>query len=169
MKKITVLTVIFVLFLAFFSSCAKKGDPLAYEKGKINAEILILMNGTTLRAEMELMPIEDGKERDASLVFTSPESMSGLSVYRRNGEVSASLGDFKLSVPNSALLYVTELFSTRGTVISAETETVDGESLTKLSVKADGEMYTVWLTYNGLPRKILHENMTVDIVWLESE
>lgn len=170
MKKIAALTVIFAFILIFFSSCAKKTDPLAYEKGKINAEITLTMNGTCLRAKMELMPIEESGERDASLVFSFPESVNGLSVSRKNGKVSAVLGDLTLSeLDGTEFLATVELFSTCGTVVSAETEETDAETLTRLSVVSDGGTYTVWLRRDGMPKKIAHENMTVDIVWIETQ
>ncbi len=170
MKKIAALTAILMLFLVYLPSCIKKSDPLSYENGKINAEIVISMNGTRLRAKMELMPLEEGKERDASLVFLSPKGMAGLSVVRKDGKTQVTLGEFKLTeLDGDALLSATELFSTYGSVASAETEELDGECVTRLSVINGSETYTVWLTRVGLPRRIACKDMTVDVIWIESE
>ena len=170
MKKIATLTAVLALFLAFLPSCVKKSDPLAYEKGKINAEIVISMNGASLRAKMELMPIAEGKKRDANIVFLSPESVEGLSVSRKNGETQATLGDFVPSgLDCDALLFVTELFSTEGEVAAAETDELDGERVTRLSVLKEDCSYTVWLKRDGLPRRIVSGNMTVDVIWIETE
>ncbi len=170
MKNFAALTAILMLFLAFLPSCIKKSDPLAYEKGKINAEIEISMNGTRLRAEMELMPMCEGKVRDARLVFLSPDSMKGLSVLRKDGETEVILGDFTpVGIDGESLLRVTELFSTCGSVATAETDELDGEKITRLSVTAEDGIYTVWLTRDGLPKRIVSGNMTVDVIWIEAE
>ena len=170
MKKIAALTALLALFLVFLPSCIKKGDPLAYEKGKINAEIVISMNGTSLRAKMELMPITEGKKRDADLVFLSPESVAGLSVSRKSGETRATLGDFEPSgLDCDALLFATELFSTEGKASTAEPDELNGERVTRLSVVNEESSYTVWLTRDGLPKRIASENMTVDVIWMETE
>ncbi len=170
MKKITALGAILAIFLVFLPSCMKKSDPLSYENGKINAEIVISMNGTSVGAEMELMPQKDGALRDARLDFISPDSMKGISVQRIDGETRAILGELELTGKDvEALLRATELFSTGGSIVSAETDRLDGESVTRLSARGESGSFTVWLTRDGLPRRIEAEGMTVDVVWIEAE
>ena len=128
------------------------------------------MNGTVLRAEISLSEPHEERERDATVRFMEPKSVSGLTVTRKNGTVEATLGGTVMKdLDCTPLLYVTELFSTGGSVTLAEVAELDGEKVTELNVTNGEEVYTVFVTSDGLPRRIVSGEMTVDIVWIECE
>jgi hypothetical protein len=96
--------------------------------------------------------------------------MSGLTVTRKNGITETTLGDMTLvGLDGAALLKTTELFSTGGTVLSAEATELDGKKLTHLTVSSENEAYEIWLDSIGLPKRITSGGLTVDVVWIECE
>ncbi len=161
MKRI--LLIFLSLLTMLLTACSPRpSDPLAYQKSALSAEVVLEKNGTRIGAVIRLGEMTDGP-RDVEIVLTSPESIKGSTLERKNGSVTGRLGD--LSVPtDERTFFLAELFSLDGTVTSAKTE----NGLTILTISGPDADYTLSLDAGGHPKSISGKNFVLEIVWLES-
>ncbi len=160
MKKFTLTFFLFVFLLISFTGCRENGDPLAYQRGEITADIIICKNGSSVSGELYLGRQTDGTPRDLRLVLTSPEHVKGIKLERKDGKLCAESGGYSFTPPEE-LLFVSELFSLDGSIISAETDLVDGKTATKILVSSKIGKVTVYLSENGTPIKISSDKMEI--------
>lgn len=160
MKKITATFFLFVFLLVLVTGCRENGDPLAYQRGEITADIIICKNGSSVSGELYLGRLTDGTERDFCLVLTSPEHVRGIKLERKDGKFCAESGGYSFTPPGDLLL-VAELFSLDGSIISAETDLVDGKTATKILVSSQIGNVTVYLSEDGPPLKISSDKMEI--------
>lgn len=145
--------------LIFCSSCSKiETDTyyLAYQERAFSATVSINYSEPNMSMKAEISLGEwspKGEERDISMTFIEPSSVSGISVTRICGEVSTSLGEIKYETPAiSGFLNFTKLFSIDGEVIEVGSE--NGINTLKIRC-AENEEYTVKLEgKNGVPISI---------------
>ncbi len=77
--------------LILFSSCAAGKDPLDYQNGEIEAIITGRAGALDFSATLSLSAMTEAGERDFSLSLHSPESLKGLRITRKGGEVALTL------------------------------------------------------------------------------
>ncbi len=151
-----------MLSVTMFSACTPRpSDPLAYQKSPLSAEVILEKNGTRIGAVIDLGEKSDAP-RNAEIVFTSPESVKGITVERLNGNVTSKLGELTIT-PDERALFIAELFSLDGTIIGAATE----NGMTTLTLSCTDADYILTLDADGRPKSIDGKDFTLKIVWLE--
>ena len=155
MKKLILLILMLILALPSCSTASK--HPLSYQSGSLSAEVTLEKNGARISAVIRLGPESESSPRDAEISFSSPE---GLRVIRKNGVCSAELGGVSVS-PDPKLFLLCDLFSLHGDIISVKAR--------EIVVSVGQEQYTVCFNANDNPTRILGEDLTLDILWIESE
>lgn len=162
MKKLSVLITVCLFFLC---ACVDNGDYLAYQKGALECELAFSVEGSEYEAKLTLSPQTEGAERDAELYFTSPKTLSGVTVRRKSGAYFVGVDGMEIPLPPSALagfFEVADAFSISGTLERIEAK--DGVNV--LLVVAKTGRYTVHLdAKEKLPRRIESDTggRTVDI------
>ena len=164
MKKIF-LCILFFIIIGFSLSCGETSrDPLFYQRGAFESEIEIQKNG--IRIGATLSASESG---DVSLVLTSPSSVAGTEIKRKDGALSVTRGELSFDLSDaSAFFAAAELFMLEGEVASAEICELDGVRYTKLLVLSGGEPYEIYLNGDGSPRRISSPDLSVDVIWFEN-
>ncbi len=154
---------VLILALILLSSCApKQTDPLAYQNDALSAEVVFEKNGTRVGAVIKLGPLTD-TARDAEIVFTSPESIKGLTLERRNGSVTARLGELCIT-PDERAFTLAKLFSLDGRVTNAKAE----DQLTLVTVSCADQDYELTLDRDSRPKRISGHGFVLDVIWLEN-
>jgi len=162
MKKILLFILSFVI-LGFSMSCKDSGkDPLAYQTGKISAEIAILKNGCRIGAVLNI-----SEEGDIAMTLTSPETVAGTEIKRTGGAVAVTRGELTSSAQE--YLAAAELFRLEGDVAAAEPTELNGKKLTKIAVISKETSYEVYLSEDNTPARIVSDGMTVDVIWFERD
>ena len=146
-----------MLILALPPCSTASKHPLSYQSGSLSAEVTLEKNGARISAVIRLGPESENSPRDAEISFSSPE---GLRVIRKNGVCSAELGGVSVS-PDPKLFLLCDLFSLHGDIISVKAR--------EIVVAVGQEQYTVCFNANDNPTRILGEDLTLDILWIESE
>ena len=152
MKKLLFLLAACLLFL---SSCAEGGDYLSYQRGIIYTSVDFFIEGTTYTADIFLTEGAEDGTRDAAILFTAPENMSGITV-KRVGEASyLSMDGIEIPMLPAALsgfFDIADAFSIDGTLDRIET----GEGTNILYISSPSGAYTVTLdTKTSLPQRII--------------
>lgn len=168
MKKIFFIFALLPVLL--FCSCSITKGSLEYQNFAANAEITIKTDNNTVRANISLgAPNPDSSPRDAKITFSSPDSLSGIVVARKGGEVFLSIGSLTLPAENHGFIGIADLFSIKGTLSSAELCTLDGKKATHITITDTDAVYDVYISENDLPLRIVKDCITVDVVWFERE
>lgn len=167
MKKLLCL-MLALLPVLFCVSCSRTGrDPLAYRREGMRAEVILTKNGIRLRGLLTLAPeTEDGTARNAEMLYSSPESVSGMNAVRKNGLTTVKLGDKTVSA-NNGYFEAAEMIAPAGTVTEASVTETDGKKVTVLTVSSAESTYEVMLTESGTPLRITGNGVTLDVVWFE--
>ncbi len=162
MKKLYALVTVCLLFLC---ACAENGDYLAYQRGALECELAFSVEENEYEAKLILSPMTEGAERDAELYFTSPKTLSGVTVRRKSGAYFVGTDGMEIPLPPSALagfFEIADAFSISGTLERIEAK--DGVNV--LLIAAENGKYTVHLdAKEKLPRRIESDTggRTVDI------
>lgn len=158
-----------LLLCLLFCGCSSGGDPLEYQNFAAAAEVTVNANGTVARANLSLgKPTTDGSPRDAEITFSAPDTLSGITVTRKNGEVMLSLGE--LSVPSGVgegFISIADLFSISGTLFSAELCELGGKKATLVKITDSDTIYEIYVSESSLPLRIVKDSLTLDVVWFE--
>lgn len=135
-----------------FVSCARE-DPLAYQHKALSFSARLRYAETDIAALVTLAP-KTGGERDATLVFREPHSLSGITCRYSRGVTTASANGVAVALPYSDLFCFLRLFDISAPLLAKET---DGQS-TRYRFGRGDEVYTV-LFHNGdpLPAELLYE------------
>jgi len=149
--------------LIFVSCSASSAPTLSYQEKYFRAQIRWQTNdicATAFFTSVPHAPDSSGSDRTISLEFTSPESLEGLRISKRNGVISADIGGICIESPYAAsLLAVSELFAIDATVKKSSVTTLDGKKLNLIeAVSSNGKNFTLFLfPESGLPRRICAE------------
>ncbi len=119
MRKAVVFLVIFLL-LTLISGCAQPPAPLAYAERGFSANISGSADGQKFEAAVIASARGEG-ERDISVEFFLPETLRGIKVERRGGEICVKRGEFEIeNFRGEGWLILGELLLGEGEIIKAE-------------------------------------------------
>ena len=109
-------TAIFVLLgLLFLQSCAPNTEDLTdYADRGFSASVSFKRGGVDYAARVragEPSGAEDAAPRDLEMTFTAPESMAGITVTRRSGEMASICGEVELEGDVGGWLAIAELLT----------------------------------------------------------
>lgn len=135
-------------------SCSRSEAALDYQFSPFTARFALSLSEMNFTGTITAGALTDSP-RDVSIHFESPETLSGISVERKDGVVTTSLDDIRTSAQDVRWLAIADLFSLDGTVCSTKNTTLGGTSciLAVLTVK-NGEKYSVYIDKSGLPLRI---------------
>ena len=142
MKK-TLLFPLLILSL-FLSACAPKGSPLAFFEKDFRLLAAFSLPKLSLTGECSIRQNGDG-----SIRLLSPESLCGVTLYKRGNEVSFTLGGVSLTVEDTRLF---DFFALQNATITARKE--DRETVFLVGNGEKGS-FEITLRTDGVPRHIV--------------
>ena len=150
--KLIALSLAAVLILTACASSNK--ELLSYQQSSFRAHVSWQLEDECFEAL--LTSVITGGARTLSLEFTAPDELVGVCVHRAGDKAIASLGEFEISSPAAnRLLAITEFFNIDATLKESSLERIDGTDFNKIeATNADGDLYTLYLSPTGLPRRI---------------
>ena len=132
-----------ILLPVLLVSCAHSGMALDYEALPFTARFALSANGINIMGTITAGALTD-TPRDVCITFESPESLSGISVERKDSNITTTLDGISLPSESSRWLDIAELFTLGGAVSSAKSESLGGVSCSLVTVTAkNGEKYSV--------------------------
>lgn len=168
MKKFVSLILFLALTLSsvFFVSCGADTRNVAQlMNSDLRAEIVIKNGNGTARATLTASAYGGDVARDASLDFSSPDSLRGLTVTREGGKLTATLDG--LCVPfdgGAAFLGVAELFTVTEEITSVKRCVLDG---TDADLVNYGEV-SLYVSKGGTPLFVTDGDVSVKILAFEA-
>lgn len=158
MGKIKAVVLIFALIIVLTGCQPKKEGLPSFSDGAFACEASWVCEGKTVRAEISAGEIRsDGLPRDLSIAFSEPRAMSGITVCRKDGKISAFIDGLTWEGEYLRGWLGTEaLFETDGDIIGSFPETLNGDTVRHLTLKrTDGENTEMYLSSaGGLPVKL---------------
>ena len=100
MKKLCLLITACLFLLV---GCDMNADPLAYQNGSVFAEVEFIIGERTYEASVSLSAVREDGGRDAELVFSSPNELSGVCVKRNAVGSFLILDDIEIPLPSASL------------------------------------------------------------------
>ena len=149
-----------ILFIS--CSAASPAPTLSYQDSSFRAHIRWSANGISLTAFFTSIVGDDpsGTSRTVTLEISSPSSLCGITLCKRNGILQTKLGDTQIDSPSAERLFaVSSLFDIDATVTKSAVCEMDGRKLNHIeAVSPSGQKYTLLLfPESGLPRRIISE------------
>ena len=141
------------------SSCTPTDErALDYQNYPFSALISFELDGQTATARLSVSPVGES-DKNIKLEFTSPDSLSGLIIERSFGKTYAHLGDLVFFGSTcESYLNLAELFCIEGKISEIQAEKIGTTDTTRLTIITDSsDIYRVYLTQNGEPRRIISE------------
>ncbi len=171
MEIIRLIALILSLSLLLISCAASPSELLSYQEKNFRAhlswqvESLKMGAIVTSRHDLDFMTIE----------FTSPPSLSGITVKKCGEETSVTLGDMEIkSAEVCRLAEISRLFEISGTLKKSSVESVSGIKLNRVELfdSTKNETHTLYLYKDsGLPRQIsanlFGKKITFDVISFE--
>lgn len=122
------------LLLLSLCACAATPTPPDYRLSGFTCEASWMEEALSLRATITVSPPQAQDtpfgQRDLTISFLSPDSLAGVTVCRRSGEISVQLGDVSLDgASSSSWLRVAELLLPDGALSSISRTQENGRSL----------------------------------------
>ncbi len=142
------------------TGCEKKIALPDYRERGFSAEVQWELQGVCVCATATVPePATDPQcQRNFFLAFHSPESMSGVLLERKNGEISLSMGDLPLSKEAYGLwIAYAELLIPNGTIRWLEKQTQNGQIAIRGIIHSEGETKTYEIFAqgeSGMPKEI---------------
>ena len=111
-EKIKILPLL-LIFPLLLTACSSVSADLELVFSAFECDIVRRCNGEIFCAKISVGALADG-ERSISMSFTSPPSLSGLTVCRSNGVIGFSLGGSSLGEPPREYLRILDMLSPSG-------------------------------------------------------
>ena len=153
MERIKIVALIMLLPMLLIS-CSHGEAALDYQELPFTARFAFSFNEICFSGTIRAAELADSP-RDVSISFESPENLAGISVERKEGKVTTSLGDISTFSEDTRWLALADLFSIDGTVSSTKKIMLGGTSCILATVATnDGEKYSIYIDKNGFPLRI---------------
>lgn len=151
------------------SACSSGGEePLGYQNGAFETEILITSNGMTVRAiftaeaprsvqsEATSGAEEEMSGRNVKITFADPPSLRGITASRQDGKVSVLFDGTEITDAGViGWLDVADLFSISGNVTDTDVREIYGKKVNYLEVENGEDIYKIYLSPDsGYPEYI---------------
>ncbi len=168
MKRLTVSLALLFSFIVILCGCSvSDGEKncLEYEEKAFEAEVEVtrgefVFSGVVKGGSFDL---NEGILRDVSVKFTAPSTLEGLEVTRKEGVVSAFIGNMRFDGDSelaNELISFTELFEITGAPVSME---LDGKNTRVRFPGADGGEIILLLGSDNLPKEISSGDIIVRV------
>ena len=147
-----------------FISCSVNAPAptLSYQDKAFRAHISWRINELTLVGFFTSIPSPFDTETDKviTLEITSPSTLEGITLCKKNGTLQTKLGSLSLDSSHAARLFaVSSLFDIDATVTKSTVTEIDGKKLNHIEASSSsGQKYTLFLyPESGLPYRICSE------------